>query len=120
MIHKHVFLFFLVFITGCAKTSTIQPVSTSKSEFENKLWNGETIQISTPTSGEESFRIFHQGATGFVPVSALRRSAETRATAFCSRKNKSLNVIQETASTTPLGLGEWPSIELIFECVALN
>jgi len=104
-------------VTGCAKTSTIQLANSKESEFSSAIYSGETSDISSPTPGEEQFRIFHQGATGFISVQTLRESAEKRATEFCNRKQKSLNVIQETTSTPPHILGNWPRIELIFECL---
>ncbi|WKJ88781.1 hypothetical protein QZJ86_12185 [Methylomonas montana] len=110
----------IMVLSGCAKSSTIQPAASSESGFAHVLWSGETSQVSKPTPGEEAFRVFHQGATGFVTVSALRESAEKRATEFCARKQKNLNVLQETASTTPLGLGEFPRIELVFECLTIK
>lgn len=108
----------VVLLAGCAKSSTIQPAKTSESGFEGAVYGGETSQVSPPTPGEESFRIFHQAATGFVSVQTIRESAEKRATEFCTRKHKSLNVLEETVSTPPHILGNWPRIELVFECLA--
>lgn len=109
----------ILLLTGCAKSGTIQPAKTSESGFAGAVYSGETSQVSPPTPGEESFRIFHQAATGFVSVETIRRSAETRATEFCKRKNKSLNVVQETTSTPPHILGNFPRVELVFECLAI-
>lgn len=108
---------FILLIVGCAKTSTIQPVSSSESEFDSAVYSGETAQISKPTPGQEQYRIFHQAATGFISVQTIRESAEKRATEFCAREDKKLKVIQETTSTPPHILGNWPRIELVFECV---
>lgn len=107
----------LVMSVGCAKSGTIQPAKTSESGFAGAVYGGETSQVTPPTAGEESFRIFHQAATGFVSVQTIRESAEKRATEFCIRKNKSLNVLEETVSTPPHILGNWPRIELVFECL---
>ncbi len=110
----------IILLTGCAKSSTIQPVKMSESGFSGAVFSGETNKIAMPTHGEEQFRIFHHAATGFVSVGTIRNSAETRATEFCKRKNKSLNVVQETTSTPPHILGNFPRIELIFECLAIK
>lgn len=110
----------IILLTGCAKSSTIQPAASSESEFSGAVYSGETNTVSAPTPGEEQFRIFHHAASGFVSVETIRNSAETRATEFCKRKNRSLNVVQETTSTPPHILGNFPRIELIFECVAIK
>jgi hypothetical protein len=117
MLNKSIIYFLLILVVACTKASTIQPASTSKSEFEDAVYSGETAQISKPTLGEDQYRIFHQAATGFISVQTIRESAEKRATEFCGRENRRLKVIQETASTPPHVLGNWPRIELIFECL---
>jgi hypothetical protein len=106
----------IIALSGCAKTSTIQPVKTSESGFDGAVYSGETAQISKPTPGQEQYRVFHQGATGFISVQTIRESAEKRATEFCDREGRRLKVIQETTSTPPHILGNWPRIELVFEC----
>jgi hypothetical protein len=53
-------------------------------------------------------------------VQTIRESAEKRATDFCSRENRQLKIIQETISTPPHILGNWPRIELTFECLPKN
>lgn len=111
-------LFIVILLVGCAKSSTIQPAASSKSEFADAVFSGETYAVSRPTPGEEQFRIFHHAATGFVSVETIRNSAETRATEFCKRKNKLLNVVQETTSIPPHILGNFPRVELVFECLA--
>jgi hypothetical protein len=110
----------LIIIAGCAKSSTIQPAASSQSEFSDAVFSGETHAVSKPTPGEEQFRIFHHAATGFISLETIRNSAENRATEFCKRKNKSLNVVQETTSTPPHILGNFPRVELVFECLAVK
>jgi hypothetical protein len=113
---KQILIILAVIISGCAKTSTIQPISSSESGFDGAVYSGETAQISKPTPGQEQYRVFHQGATGFISVQTIRESAEKRATEFCAREGRGLKVIQETTSTPPHILGNWPRIELVFEC----
>lgn len=89
----------LVTLTGCAVASSIKPVSSSKSAFDGAVYDGETTVISQGTRGNEEFRVFDQGATSFVPLQAVRSSAEDRATVFCERKGKAMNPLSETAAS---------------------
>ncbi|WP_155931090.1 hypothetical protein [Methylomonas sp. 11b] len=107
----------LIIASGCAKTSTIQPISASESEFDGAVFGGDYAQISQPTPGAEQYRIFHRAATGFISVQTVRESAEKRATEFCVRKQRRLNTLNETTSTPPHILGNFPRIELVFECL---
>lgn len=105
-------------IAGCATASPIQPVETSKSAFDGAVYDGESVVISTPTPGERQYRIFHQASTGFTPISAVRSSAEQRMTKFCRRAGKAPHVVHETSAKPPYILGNWPRLELEFECLA--
>lgn len=73
--------------------------------------------LSAGTPGQPQYRVFHQGTTGFVPLQAVRSSAETRANDFCSRKGKVVNELRETRAKPPYVLGNFPRIEIVFECV---
>jgi len=106
-----------VILFGCAEASTIQPVASSKSQFENAVYDGESVTVSDSAPGNEEFRVFHQGATGFVSIQSVRYDAEQRATEFCDRKDKTMKVLRETTSKPPHILGNFPRVELIFECV---
>ncbi len=114
---KTVCLLVAVILSGCAVTSTIQPVASSKSQFEGAAYGGESVTVTDNTPGIEDFRIFHQGATGFVSIQSVRYDAEQRATEFCDRNGKALKVLHETTSKPPYILGNFPRVELIFECV---
>jgi len=45
--------------------------------------------INKPTPGVEAFRVFNQGATGFVSLEANREDARNRANEFCASQEKS-------------------------------
>ena len=61
-------------------------------------------------------RVKHQSAIDtFVLTTIL--TANTSAIEFCARKAKSVHAVSETASTPPHILGNFPRIELIFQCV---
>lgn len=83
-------------LSGCAETTPIQPVSSSKSEFKGAVYGGETTTISNVAPGVEEYRVFHQGATGFVSIQAIRADAEKRSVEFCNRKNKMMKKLRET------------------------
>jgi hypothetical protein len=106
-----------IILSGCADTSTIQPAGSSKSQFEDAVYRGESVTISSTTPGSEEYRVFHQGATGFVSVQSVRASAEQRATEFCDRRGKAMKPLRETTSKPPHILGNFPRVELIFGCV---
>jgi hypothetical protein len=112
------FYFLLAFIlTGCTTASGIQIVEKSKSGFDTAIvYKGKETILDINENNEQEYRIFHQGATGFTPSTAVRNSAEKRAQAFCKQKNKNMKAIRERASTPPHILGNWPRIEIIFIC----
>ena len=107
----------LIVLSGCAVTSTIQPVTSSKSQFDDAFYAGQSEDINSSTLGNEGYRIFHQGATSFVSIQTVRAEAEMRATEFCARKSKMMKYLRETTSKPPHVLGNFPRIEIIFECV---
>jgi len=95
----------------------IQSASTSKSAFEGAVYKGRTLIISPGTPGNPTFRVFIQGATGFVSMQSVRDDAEQRATAFCDRKGKAMESLTETTATPPYILGNFPRIEIVFDCI---
>lgn len=110
-------LFIAIAITGCANTTAVLPAVASKSEFQGAVYSGETVQLDKKTPGAEVFRMFQQGATGFVSVAEVRADVEVAATKHCARRGKAVRHIQETASKPPHILGNFPRVEWLFECV---
>jgi len=109
-------LIFLV--VGCTKTSVIQPATTSKSMSDNAIiFTGETVKLDDVSPGGKEFRLFEQGATGFVPVSALQEDIAKKATAFCDGMGKAMKPLRESTSKPPHILGNFPRAELVFECI---
>ena len=111
------FLFATLLLVGCAVSSTIEKAETGKSEFDGAIYGGKTSLISAELPGVPKHRIFHQGSTGFTSVETIRNSALKRADAFCAPSGTSPYLIQETTSTPPHILGNWPRIEIIFSCI---
>lgn len=107
-----------IVLVACGQTSAIQATDKSQSRFANAVFKGETVVLSQPTEGKEQFRLFQQGATGYISLQSVRDDVELRAVQFCERKGQSMNALQETTSTPPHILGNFPRAELVFECVA--
>ena len=115
---KHTLLLACGFLAACANTTPVQSASASKSGFDGAVFSGESIVLDRATPGEESYRLFHQGATGFVSLQAVRSGVEEQAVAHCDRKGKAMHGLVETAAKPPYILGNFPRIELVFECVS--
>ena len=104
-------------LSGCSAASPIQPASSSKSAFEGAVYKGETVTVSAGTPGTEAYRVFNQAATGFVSIQSVRDDTEQRAKEFCDRKGKEMESIRETTATPPFVLGNFPRVEIVFDCV---
>lgn len=104
-------------IAGCASTTAVMPAASSKSGFDGAVYSGEIVELEKPTSGAEVFRIFQQGATGFVSLASVRGGVEEIATQFCTRKGKAVHPVQERTSVPPHILGNFPRVEWLFECI---
>jgi hypothetical protein len=78
-------------LDGCSAASPIQSAGSSKSAFEGAVYKGTTVTVSPSTPGSEQYRVFQQGATGFVSVQAVRDTAEQRAKGFCGLRAKRWN-----------------------------
>lgn len=105
-------------LSSCAVSGAIENASSSESQFDEALiYNGERKQIQAPLPGVETHRIFHQGATGFTPISAVRSSAMARVVEFCKFKDQVPYLVEETSSKPPHILGNWPRVEFVFSCV---
>lgn len=114
---KQSLLFTLIaFVAGCSTTGNILPTKDSASGFEGAVYGGETVEYQKPTLGSTEYRLFNQGATGFVSVEANRVEAESRAKQFCKDAGKQYRLLRQTKSVPPHILGNYPRVEIIFEC----
>lgn len=107
---------FAACIAGCSATGNILPVKESPSGFDGAVYGGETVEYEKPTPGATEYRLFNQGATGFVPVEANRVDAQSRATQFCKDAGRQYRLLRQTTSKPPHILGNYPRVEIIFEC----
>ena len=101
---------------GCSSTPPVQTTANSKSPFDAAVFSGESAQLAKATPGEESFRAFYQGGSGFVALSSVRDTVEDMATKHCARQDKNVRLIQERTSAPPHILGNFPRVEWVFEC----
>ena len=109
--------FSIMTLIGCSSAGSIQSTASSDSEFEGAVFDGELTVVNEPTPGVDSHRVFHQAATGFVSVQSIRQTAEKRVDDFCSREGRLVRVLSERTSKPPHILGNFPRIEIEFECI---
>lgn len=106
-----------ILLAGCATSSPILPAKESTSGFEGAVYPGQETKIADTPPGVIEYRIFHQGATGFVSVQSVREDVEKRAIDYCSEHGKHMLRLREHTSTPPHITGNFPRVELIFGCV---
>jgi len=118
IIYIGLLLVFISMLSGCATASFIENAQTTESPFDKALiYKGVRAQVNPPLDGEEQYRVFYHGATGFTPRSAVRRSAINRVNEFCAQKGKVPYIIEEARSRGWHVLGNWPRAEFVFSCV---
>lgn len=98
---------------GCATSSSVQRYSEAPSHFRDPP---KLISHTYPPS--DVFRLYQQGATGFVSIQSLRENLEERARSFADQQGKSFVVLGEQISQPPYILGNFPRIEIVFALVA--
>jgi hypothetical protein len=105
-------------LPGCGVTSPIERADTTKSNFDGAVYKGTKTVLKPVAPSAEAYRVFIQGATGFVSMSAVREDAEQRAAAFCGAKgDRRWDAIEETSADPPYILGNFPRIEIVFQCL---
>lgn len=106
-----------VVLAACSTASSIQRADMSTSGFDGAIYDGEESVLREDIPDSEAYRIFHQGATGFVSVQSVRTSAEGRAKSFCEGKGLRFELIRERISVGAHVAGNFPRAELVFTCV---
>lgn len=114
-------VFAMVFVSsavllGCARDSGVLVAKESKSLFDETICRSEKSKLGDNDTNGESYRIYQQAATGFVPLSSVREDIERQAIGFCNNNGKQVKMLQIVNS--PMGLGCPAKAELIFTCVA--
>lgn len=116
MLRRGISCFFAIALSACGTTVMVQPASTSKSQFEGAVYSGVVTDTAKPNPNAELYRVFQQGATGFVPVSGVRGGVEELANNFCSKQGRMVRLVRETTSPMLLLPGNFPRVEWLFEC----
>ncbi len=109
-----------VLLTGCSVTGNITPAKDTPSAFDGAVYSGKTIEYAKPSPEGVEYRVFNQGATGFVSVEANREDAQTRATQFCRNSGRQYRLLKLTTSQPPHIFGNFPRVEIVFECIEKN
>ena len=104
-------------LTACSTASSIQRADKSKSGFDGAVYTGVETVIRDDIPDSKSFRIFHQGATGFVSLQTIRESAESRAKDYCENKGLRYELLRERVSVGAHIAGNFPRAELVFTCL---
>ena len=83
------------------------------------VYKGGLYLPGSGTPGADAYRVFVQGTTGFVSIQSVRDDAEQRAKEFCARKHQTMESLAETTAKPPHILGNFPRVEIVFDCVAV-
>jgi len=67
--------------------------------------------------GDDTFKIFKQGSSGFVGSDKIRSDVELQASQFCAEKGKSMQVVNVITGQPPYIFGNFPKAEVQFRCV---
>ena len=102
-------------VSACSLASPIQPAATSKAPFWWMGW-GEPVTVVSEVPEGEQLRIYHRGASGYVPVSAVAGSARARAIQYCEDRGRVMTPITEQTSGSFLIPGNFPRFEMVFVC----
>ena len=101
-----------ILFSACAIEGPIERYSESKSHF-----HPPTKQMSNNIPDKDKYRVFVQGATGYVPIGACVSDATDRALQFCNAQGKNMIVLGQSTSNPIPYPGNFPKCELIFAAI---
>jgi hypothetical protein len=81
------------------------------------LLSGCAANSGIVVTGQDSYFVSRQAATGFTGMGTLKAEALGEAGLFCGSKGKTLEVIGENDAKPPFILGNFPKTEIRFKCV---
>ena len=102
-------------LAGCV---IVRPANSSKSLFAGNQSAGETVNVNPGSPGNETFRVYHQGASPYESMPHVVHETHLRAKEYCDRKGEVPESITETTSVPPYTLDNLPRMEIVFDCVA--
>src|SRR5580704_1690705 len=100
-------------LAGCV---IVRPANSSKSLFTGSA--GETVNVNPGSAGNETFRVYHQGASPYESMPRVVSETHLRAKEYCDRKGEVPESITETTSIPPYALDNLPRMEIVFDCVS--
>jgi len=68
-------------------------------------------------TGQDSFMVSRQAATGFSGSGNLKAEAITEANQYCISRNKAVQVMGASEAQPPFILGNYPKAEVQFKCI---
>lgn len=109
-------------LAGCSTVSPILKVNESESYFNKSAFKGHIAYeaMNSDKIEGERYRLYHRGASGFVPFKAVRNSAIAKAERFCRDNGGKMRIISERIENNILIPGNFPKIEIIFVCEENN
>jgi len=90
---KILLLGLLLLFVGCAEKSGVYP------------------------SGENTYSISNQAATGFSGLQDIKSEAYEEASLFCKQKKQDFKVVNVKTTKPPYILGNYPRVDLQFKCI---
>ena len=116
-IHYVFILISILFIGACAKDSGIMIAKDNESIFDNAVCPFEAKVIAENKANSELYRMYLQGATGFVPVGALADEIEKQANKHCEKMGKAYEITKLSKSPQISYPGCFPKAEIEFICI---
>ena len=93
MLKKFIYISLLLILTGCAEKSGVYP------------------------SGQNTYAISNQAATGFSGLQDIKYEAYQEASEFCQKQNKDFEVVNIETTKPPYILGNYPRVDIRFKCI---
>ena len=90
---RRMIVFVILFTVACGTNTGVQPL------------------------GNDTFKIFKQGSSGFVGSDKIRSDVELQASQYCAQQGKSMQVINVITGQPPYIFGNFPKAEVQFRCV---
>lgn len=90
---KILLLGLLLLFVGCAEKSGVYP------------------------SGENTYSISNQAATGFSGLQDIKSEAYEEASQFCGKKDKDFKTVNIETTKPPYIFGNYPRVDLRFKCI---
>jgi len=108
----------VILLVGCSTVSPILKVNESESYFNKSMFKGHIAYEAMDSDNIEGerYRLYHRGASGFVPFRAVRNSAIAKAERFCKNNGGKMRIISERIENNIAMPGNFPKIEIIFVC----